>query len=618
MRKLLFLLFILPFLNSELKASHIAGGEVYWKCLSNGKYVFYTTIYVDCTGIGYLYQDVFLKIVGNPLPRNQNNQPIERIILKPDSNRWNSTNKGDYSYDCIVGDSLNRFSCSSKDRGMMQAFYMKSGEITLNGTPPTNGWEFQFIPPCCSPNYANVISSTIIFHSTMYKNGDSLNNNTCLNNPPEFIQKYKYLFLFSDSLRNMTLNISDMFTASSPDADSLTFHWDRAYEIRQGNNTPVPVSYKPGYKYDNPFGGESINPANVDAVLDQKTGQITFARFANYSYDNFLVVVRADAWKDGEIYASISRETPVALMNGSGLNNNGAVFYFDNNASNRYEVNVTAGTKVNLSIEVRDSSVTTGKLENLWFHTYDSEILSADRNDTSACDNPPCAVYQNSTPVYDSAFQEYMLIDSLIQTGFEWQTECAHLEGNKTKTYYFHMKATDNLCPLPGENGAYIKVNIHSIGFRGIESINKSLQTKDTFETYQWIDCDNNTLISGANSRVFTPTETGNYAVVVSNGSCVDTSECFNFSLTSLANRELKNNVQIYPNPTTDKITIAVDGEYKINSVRVFNIQGQLIEEKQIHIRDQYDFRINAKAGVYFIELTDNNGQKANYKLIKH
>src|SRR5690606_30067270 len=45
--------------------------------------------------------------------------------------------------------------------------------------------------------------------------------------------------------------------------------------------------------------------------------------------------------------------------------------------------------------------------------------------------------------------------------------------------------------------------------------------------TYQWIDCDNEDApIDEATTQIFTPTATGNYAVIITKGGCSAQSEC--------------------------------------------------------------------------------------------
>lgn len=46
--------------------------------------------------------------------------------------------------------------------------------------------------------------------------------------------------------------------------------------------------------------------------------------------------------------------------------------------------------------------------------------------------------------------------------------------------------------------------------------------------SFQWINCSDNSPIVGANTSSFSPQQGGDYALIVSNGNCVDTSECIN------------------------------------------------------------------------------------------
>lgn len=54
------------------------------------------------------------------------------------------------------------------------------------------------------------------------------------------------------------------------------------------------------------------------------------------------------------------------------------------------------------------------------------------------------------------------------------------------------------------------------------------LTADESGAAYQWLDCDNNyAVINGETNQSYTPAVTGNYAVEISNGACVDTSACF-------------------------------------------------------------------------------------------
>ena len=77
--------------------------------------------------------------------------------------------------------------------------------------------------------------------------------------------------------------------------------------------------------------------------------------------------------------------------------------------------------------------------------------------------------------------------------------------------------------------------------------------------SYQWVDCDNDWMeIIGANDQSFTPDADGNYAVIVNDGECTDTSSCESI-LTSGLNERNTIPFNYYPNPVTDQLIINLD-----------------------------------------------------------
>jgi hypothetical protein len=63
-----------------------------------------------------------------------------------------------------------------------------------------------------------------------------------------------------------------------------------------------------------------------------------------------------------------------------------------------------------------------------------------------------------------------------------------------------------------------------------------SLLSADQTGIYQWVDCDDNyAVIVGATNQIFTPTVTGNYAVIVNDlDGCIDTTDCYNVDYTGI------------------------------------------------------------------------------------
>jgi hypothetical protein len=77
---------------------------------------------------------------------------------------------------------------------------------------------------------------------------------------------------------------------------------------------------------------------------------------------------------------------------------------------------------------------------------------------------------------------------------------------------------------------------------------NNFLLANATGASYQWLNCTTNAPISGAVNQSFIPISNGDYAVIVTQNFCSDTSECYNFSTAGLEFSDI-GKISIYPNP---------------------------------------------------------------------
>lgn len=84
-----------------------------------------------------------------------------------------------------------------------------------------------------------------------------------------------------------------------------------------------------------------------------------------------------------------------------------------------------------------------------------------------------------------------------------------------------------------------------------------TITSNATGVTYQWIDCATNTPISGETNQNYTATVSGDYAVIIDNGSCLDTSACVNvFVAVCPGPTAVCQNINVYLD-ATGNITIA-------------------------------------------------------------
>ena len=134
--------------------------------------------------------------------------------------------------------------------------------------------------------------------------------------------------------------------------------------------------------------------------------------------------------------------------------------------------------------------------------------------------------------------------------------------------------------------------------------------------TYQWLDCKNNyAKITGATSKSFNASKNGIYAVEVTNGNCIDTSDCVTILLASALKDELFTNVNVYPNPNDGLVNIDL-GDLKDVTISVYDLAGKLIYVKTNINSAIFQFELEAAKGTYVIELV-SEGKTHQVKLVK-
>ncbi len=98
---------------------------------------------------------------------------------------------------------------------------------------------------------------------------------------------------------------------------------------------------------------------------------------------------------------------------------------------------------------------------------------------------------------------------------------------------------------------------------------------------YQWINCSGNTIIIGQTNQSYAPAVNGNYAVVVTQNGCSDTSACYNvFSTEAGSSASLLSEVIIYPNPSTGVFRVDLNSNGK-TSIQIYNVLGKLVYSKE-------------------------------------
>ncbi len=123
-----------------------------------------------------------------------------------------------------------------------------------------------------------------------------------------------------------------------------------------------------------------------------------------------------------------------------------------------------------------------------------------------------------------------------------------------------------------------------------------------TNATYQWFNCDSNTIVSGATNPFFIPTIDGAYACIVMIGRCLDTSACLQYVGFGLEDYSL--NAKVYPNPAKHKLFVEWDNLNSQNcSLKIIDITGKTLMYQPIsETKSTLDIS-QLPAGVYHIQL---------------
>jgi uncharacterized repeat protein (TIGR03803 family) len=180
-------------------------------------------------------------------------------------------------------------------------------------------------------------------------------------------------------------------------------------------------------------------------------------------------------------------------------------------------------------------------------------------------------------------------------------------------------------------SGAYKDTIPNAAGYDSILNVNLTIKKVDISVTgypdsfvasasdaaYQWIDCDNgNVIIEGEIFQTINAIFHRNYAVIVKQNECIDTSDCYTL-LADNANNSFKNLVLIYPNPNTGKFSIDLGRVYPLACVSITELDGRLIQTEQRPNIRIINIKMNdgTVPGVYLLKISTGN-ERAVFRIV--
>jgi hypothetical protein len=162
-----------------------------------------------------------------------------------------------------------------------------------------------------------------------------------------------------------------------------------------------------------------------------------------------------------------------------------------------------------------------------------------------------------------------------------------------------HTMLTQTSCQyyfFNGQNlttsGTYYDTLLNVNGCDSIISLNLTINQVNTSMTqsganlsanasaanYQWLSCNPYQIISGATNQTFTANANGDYAVIVTENGCTDTSACITVMGIGLDEYSNDDKIIVYPNPAQDRIYVTSTLSDNQNTKKeLYNTLGQVI-----------------------------------------
>lgn len=88
-------------------------------------------------------------------------------------------------------------------------------------------------------------------------------------------------------------------------------------------------------------------------------------------------------------------------------------------------------------------------------------------------------------------------------------------------------------------------------------------------------------------------------------------------SFNSIAENSFGTELALYPNPTQNKLTIALGDEYETVELSIKNMLGQTVSEQSYLHTSEIVTDLSGEPGIYFVQLKSSNGKTATLRVLK-
>lgn len=184
---------------------------------------------------------------------------------------------------------------------------------------------------------------------------------------------------------------------------------------------------------------------------------------------------------------------------------------------------------------------------------------------------------------------------------------------SNSETYY--VSVNPNVCSV---SRIAVTATVTSPPNTSVTQASNVLTAAASGMNYQWLDCSNFSVLSGATSSSYTATANGSYAVIISDHACIDTSACY--SVINIAVETLNpdaSQLKIYPNPFSAELLLQSGSDLKNTLFTISDCSGRIVFTGKISTETEKLNLHFLSPGIYFLGLK-NESINQNFKLFKN
>lgn len=151
----------------------------------------------------------------------------------------------------------------------------------------------------------------------------------------------------------------------------------------------------------------------------------------------------------------------------------------------------------------------------------------------------------------------------------------------------------------------HLQSHIVDIAVSYLSSVQLSANLGNAID-YQWMDCEGFQLVPGATYQNYEPVNNGSYAVIINDGVCMDTSNCY--SINSLGLDNFSNlDLDYYPNPVNDILTIHLPSKIDQTEVIVFDVNGKELTKQTFFGEEKLNVAMDSLcSGIYILRIKNS------------